>query len=147
MHHWRPLSGFDAKDMTEDFICDVTLVLFVFAGENLEMACRREVEEEVGVKVGKVEFIASQPWPLPNTLMIGFSAQAQESTDLQVSDFPFNNYTSWKISSPSFSLLCVALLPSFSMRLRRRRLSALVATSHSLQSVSTTSSDAATVTV
>ena len=68
----------------------MTSHLCVFAGENLEMACRREVEEEVGVKVGKVEFIASQPWPLPNTLMIGFSAQAQESTDLQVSALTFN---------------------------------------------------------
>ena len=74
------------------------------------MACRREVEEEVGVKVGKVEFIASQPWPLPNTLMIGFSAQAQESTDLQVSDFTFNytyvmeNFQS--LPSPSFASLC-----------------------------------------
>ena len=67
--------------------CDVTFILLrfvVFAGENLEMACRREVQEEVGVKVGQVEFVASQPWPLPNTLMIGFHAQAKQDIDLQV---------------------------------------------------------------
>ena len=42
------------------------------------------MQEEVGVKVGQVEFVASQPWPLPNTLMIGFHAQAKQDIDLEV---------------------------------------------------------------
>ena len=48
---------------------------FVEVGETLEHAVRREVREEVGVEVGQVEYITSQPWPFPNSLMIGFFAE------------------------------------------------------------------------
>jgi len=48
---------------------------FVEPGENLEQAVAREVEEEVGVVVSDVEYIASQPWPFPNSLMLGFRAR------------------------------------------------------------------------
>lgn len=47
---------------------------FVEPGENLEDAVRREVREEVGVELAKVRYIASQPWPFPHSLMIGFEA-------------------------------------------------------------------------
>ncbi len=49
---------------------------FVEPGETLEEAVRREVEEESGIEVGAVSYVASQPWPFPSSLMIGFSAQA-----------------------------------------------------------------------
>lgn len=49
---------------------------FVEPGETLEEAVRREVREESGVEVGQVEYIASQPWPFPSSLMIGFHAVA-----------------------------------------------------------------------
>jgi NAD+ diphosphatase len=47
---------------------------FVEPGETLEQAVRREVREEVGVDVTNLRYEASQPWPFPHSLMIGFSA-------------------------------------------------------------------------
>lgn len=47
---------------------------FVEPGESLEEAVRREVREEVGVEVGELRYFASQPWPFPNSLMLGFYA-------------------------------------------------------------------------
>lgn len=47
---------------------------FVEPGESLEQAVVREVAEEVGVVVGNVRYQASQPWPFPHSLMIGFRA-------------------------------------------------------------------------
>lgn len=48
---------------------------FVEPGENLEQAVAREVEEEVGVLVDSVTYVASQPWPFPHSLMLGFRAR------------------------------------------------------------------------
>ena len=48
---------------------------FVEPGESLEAAARREIMEEVGVTVRDLNYVASQPWPFPNSLMIGFTAQ------------------------------------------------------------------------
>lgn len=48
---------------------------FVEAGENLEQCVAREVEEEVGIKVDNVQYVSSQPWPFPNSLMLGFKAR------------------------------------------------------------------------
>jgi NAD+ diphosphatase len=53
-----------------------TLAGFVEPGETMEDAVRREVEEETGVVVGEVTYFGSQPWPLPASLMIGFTARA-----------------------------------------------------------------------
>ena len=52
---------------------------FVEPGETMEDAVRREVEEETGVKVGEVTYFGSQPWPLPASLMVGFTARAVET--------------------------------------------------------------------
>lgn len=49
---------------------------FVEAGENLEHAVRRETMEEVGVPVGEVHYMGSQPWPFPSSLMVAFKARA-----------------------------------------------------------------------
>lgn len=49
---------------------------FVEQGETLEMAVRRETREEMGLPVGKVVYIASQPWPFPHSLMLGCHAEA-----------------------------------------------------------------------
>lgn len=45
---------------------------FVEAGETLESCVEREVAEEVGVRVSRVRYFASQPWPFPHSLMIAF---------------------------------------------------------------------------
>ncbi len=45
-------------------------------GEGIEEAVRREVHEETGVRIGKVDYLASQPWPFPSSLMIGCRAEA-----------------------------------------------------------------------
>ncbi len=57
-----------------------TLAGFVEPGETLEDTVRREVAEEVGVVVGETTYRASQPWPFPQSLMVGFRAVA-ETTD------------------------------------------------------------------
>jgi NAD+ diphosphatase len=49
---------------------------FVEPGESLEAAVIREVGEEVGLRPRKVSYVASQPWPFPASLMIGFRAVA-----------------------------------------------------------------------
>jgi len=53
-----------------------TLAGCVEPGESLEEAVAREVLEETGVQVGAVRYVASQPWPFPASLMIGFRAVA-----------------------------------------------------------------------
>lgn len=57
-----------------------TLAGFVEPGEALEDAVRREVAEEAGVTVGEVHYHSSQPWPMPASLMVGFTATARSST-------------------------------------------------------------------
>jgi len=47
---------------------------FVEPGETLEHAVQREVAEEAGLVVDRVEYHSSQPWPFPNSLMLGYSA-------------------------------------------------------------------------
>ncbi|MBK8219218.1 MAG: NAD(+) diphosphatase [Myxococcales bacterium] len=51
-----------------------TLAGFADIGESLEETLVREVEEEVSVKVKNVRYFGSQPWPFPNSLMVGFTA-------------------------------------------------------------------------
>jgi NAD+ diphosphatase len=48
---------------------------FTEAGENLEAAVAREVEEEVSLKIRDTRYVSSQPWPFPNSLMIGFTTR------------------------------------------------------------------------
>lgn len=55
-----------------------TLAGFVDPAETLEQAVIREVKEEAGVNVFDVEYIASQPWPFPSSLMLGFYAKTND---------------------------------------------------------------------
>jgi len=48
---------------------------FVEAGENFEECVHREIREEVGIEVKNIKYFGSQPWPFPNTLMVGFTAE------------------------------------------------------------------------
>ncbi|NID04894.1 NAD(+) diphosphatase [Luteibacter jiangsuensis] len=54
-----------------------TLAGFIEPGESLEDAVRREVREESGVEVLHATYHSSQPWPLPASLMVGFTATAK----------------------------------------------------------------------
>lgn len=54
---------------------------FVETGESLEQTVRREVGEEVGVHLGELRYLGSQPWPFPRSLMVAFHAHAV-TTDL-----------------------------------------------------------------
>jgi NAD+ diphosphatase len=47
---------------------------FVEPGESLEETARREVLEEVGIRIKNIRYFGSQPWPFPNSLMLGFTA-------------------------------------------------------------------------
>lgn len=49
---------------------------FMEPGETLEDAVRREVREEAGITVGRVDYVTSQPWPFPSSLMIGCMCEA-----------------------------------------------------------------------
>jgi len=50
---------------------------FVEPGESLEQAVVREVQEETGILVENIRYFGSQPWPYPNSLMLGFQADYQ----------------------------------------------------------------------
>jgi NAD+ diphosphatase len=54
---------------------------FVEPGETLEQTVAREVHEETGVRVrpGSARYLASQPWPFPGALMLGFLAEAEDA--------------------------------------------------------------------
>lgn len=49
---------------------------FLEPGETIEDAVRREILEESGIRIGRVAYVASQPWPFPSSLMMGCVAEA-----------------------------------------------------------------------
>lgn len=53
---------------------------FVEPGESMEAAVARELKEEAGISVRDVSYICSQPWPFPNSLMIGAKAHALDDS-------------------------------------------------------------------
>lgn len=65
-HHWN-------KGMYS------ALAGFIEPGETFEAAVRREIGEEAGLQIGKVQYRANQPWPFPFSLMIGCFAEAKST--------------------------------------------------------------------
>jgi NAD+ diphosphatase len=57
---------------------------FVEPGESAEQAVAREVNEETAITVGEVRYVGSQPWPMPQSLMLGFRALATGSLEIRV---------------------------------------------------------------
>ncbi|MGC9522546.1 MAG: NAD(+) diphosphatase [Anaerolineae bacterium] len=58
---------------------------FVEPGESLETAVAREIWEEAGIEIDSLEYHSSQPWPFPQSLMVGFTARAA-STRITLND-------------------------------------------------------------
>lgn len=77
-HEDRVLLGSNALWETGRFSL---LAGFVEAGESLEQTVRREIFEEAGVRLGEIAYVASQPWPFPRSLMLGFRAQLAADFD------------------------------------------------------------------
>jgi NAD+ diphosphatase len=59
---------------------------FVEPGESAEQAVAREVGEETGIAVARVRYVGSQPWPMPQSLMLGFRASAAGDLEIRVDD-------------------------------------------------------------
>jgi NAD+ diphosphatase len=58
---------------------------FVEPGETLEDCVKREVHEEVGITVKNIRYFGSQPWPFPDSLMVGFTSEYDEG-DMVIDD-------------------------------------------------------------
>jgi NAD+ diphosphatase len=69
----RCLLGRGHRRVGARFSC---LAGFMEPGETLEEAVRREILEESNIRIGRVRYLASQPWPFPSSLMMGFLAEA-----------------------------------------------------------------------
>ena len=69
----RALLGRNRRRAGARFSC---LAGFMEPGETPEEAVRREVREESGIRCGRVRYLATQPWPFPSSLMMGFLAEA-----------------------------------------------------------------------
>jgi NAD+ diphosphatase len=69
----RCLLGRGRRRVGTRFSC---LAGFMEPGETLEEAVRREIFEESAIRIGRVRYLASQPWPFPSSLMIGCLAEA-----------------------------------------------------------------------
>jgi NAD+ diphosphatase len=59
---------------------------FVEPGESAELTVQREVGEETGLAVDSVRYVGSQPWPMPQSLMLGFRARARGDQQIRVDE-------------------------------------------------------------
>lgn len=57
---------------------------FVEPGESAEAAVHREVAEETGLELQQVDYVTSQPWPFPSSLMLAFSATADPNQEIKL---------------------------------------------------------------
>ncbi|WP_171041124.1 MULTISPECIES: NAD(+) diphosphatase [Pseudoalteromonas] len=91
-----------------------TLAGFVDPAETLEQAVIREVKEEANIDVAEVKYLASQPWPFPSSLMLGFIAKAT-TTDIAVEQDELDHaqwfsrseldaFLEWGVDAPGFKL-------------------------------------------
>ena len=67
---------------------------FMDHGESMEEAVRREVWEEAGIRVGRVQYHSTQPWPFPSSLMIGSHCEAL-TTNVDMDEFEMTDVRWW----------------------------------------------------
>ena len=81
---------------------------FVDPGESLEDAVRREIHEEAGIRIADVRYFGSQPWPFPDSLMVGFTAKWAEghlvSQDDELEDVGWFSADAMPPVPPSYSI-------------------------------------------
>ena len=75
-----------------------SLAGFIEPGETIEAAVRRETLEEAGIRLGRVVYHASQPWPFPYSLMIGCFGEALNED--------IHRRPSWRIAAGSRATRC-----------------------------------------
>lgn len=59
---------------------------YVDVGESIEETVAREVKEEVGLDIRNLKYVKSQPWPFSSSLMLGFTAEADENQKIIVDE-------------------------------------------------------------
>ena len=74
------LLGANAAWKGEMFSC---FAGFVEAGESAELTAHRELLEETGVHIAQLNYITSQAWPFPRSLMLGYHATVVDETEVQ----------------------------------------------------------------
>jgi NAD+ diphosphatase len=79
---------------------------FVDAGESAEQAVHREIHEETGLRIGALRYFASQAWPFPHALMLGYQAEYEGRRDR------LRALARSRTRASSTSMRCRAVFPS-----------------------------------
>ncbi|MDP4127953.1 MAG: NAD(+) diphosphatase [Bacillota bacterium] len=96
---------------------------FVEPGETFEDCVKREVMEEVGIQVANIRYFSSQPWPFPDSLMVGFIAEYQsgeivvDDVEIEAADwFIYDNLP----TTPDMTTIAGQLIQSFVHEVKKR---------------------------
>ncbi|WP_026931274.1 NAD(+) diphosphatase [Glycomyces tenuis] len=81
--HHRRYGGSSASVRKARYAC---IAGFVEPGESAEAAVHREVGEETGIKLDRLAYVSSQPWPYPRSLMLAYRASADPSQELRIQE-------------------------------------------------------------
>jgi len=86
---------------------------FVEPGETIEAAVRREVHEETAIRVGRVDYLSSQPWAFPSSLMLGCRGEAlNEAIRIDLEEIEDAIWVSREEVMAAFAGRNAALLPA-----------------------------------